>query len=624
MTNICKCILSTLFFLNISLAQLVASDSTEDKLAIPKTIVPVLPFTKEVPINRGYVKNTVTNQVEQKNTSKSSSKVKGKGKGKGKETDTVDNTQTITTTSYTFHLMAKGHRSKPVCSCVSGSDKTCYGVASLTPSTLNPKNNIWEDSDKGEMLEFINMPANDHYIGHTFFKDLAPSSSYNLKIGFIKGHAPISLNDVQFDWSNVTSSYITIPAAKPADTCSFIYGSCNRIGKVLGVTLWEDNGSQVLLQAAQNVSSFLISDKIPTTGFVFLGDWIYNDATGEWNAATNFEDIMGNYKTANSTTGAKAIFKKMIPVHQMEDDHEVKNNSSADDENSKRHKDAKKAYGLNQRPQGDNTPENWYTIDDTLDAFMMNLRAENYPSRNQTISDEQMNALKAWLIDPVRKDRIKPIFMSTTCLMFAGDGWGVSPNQHAELLNFIKTNDILYVAIFAGDLHFGVNGIWEFDDDISDKKILKEDKKEGKKNDTEKPSDISTKSSKTKKIEITLKDEKDEVKTRLRIFEGVSSAIHSVGTPGKINKVSDKLDLSAHGGPKMSAIGGLSHSIIENHFTRIVLDHNNKSIRSIKIDKHGNTLLDAIYDFTDGSTKATTNTLTTYSAVNVNSGGDSL
>ena len=299
--------------------------------------------------------------------------------------------------------------------------------------------------------------------------------------------------------------------------------------------------------------------------FLSLGDWIYADALGGLWPAKSFSEYADRYGLVNGTKGAQALFEQNIPIYQMRDDHEFWNGSDGAPSKSKKKRaaHAQRAYNLFQRPQGGDTEHPWSTLSGNIDGFVMDLRSELLPSKKQAISPEQMLALKKWLKDPAHKNRVKPIFMSTTALMFRGDAWSVSPEQLSELLNFIQEEKLKYVAFFTGDIHVGKTGLYRFETD---------------------------------------KDDKKEEENGLHILEVASSAFHKIST-SKDGLLSNECDLSQEGGPKLSAEGRFSETVMEDHFTRISIDHKAHKVEVLKKGRKGEVFFHATFNLETGEYK---------------------
>lgn len=448
-------------------------------------------------------------------------------------------------THYTFHVMAQA-----------ATKKHCYGVACLS----NIVQNI-------NLIKIFAMPKGDKRIGRTSFANLDHSTDFELKIGYVKGTPPASihgwdnlltLGDLSINWGTVPVRTISTPPQTPTNTSSFLFGSCNRFAYVGGITYMLDKGSAIFQSMADDIAQQSLGG-LPTDAVVTLGDWVYNDplifGIGE---KKTFSEIMTLYHLTNTTSGAKALLESGPPLMQVWDDHERYNDSTGEVPHHKQDQaDAgKRAYDLYQRPQGPLTPNNWYQIDGNIDGFVMDLRSELFPSQHQAVSPLQLSRLKAYLNDPSRKNRLKPVFMSTTALCLQGDAWSTSPAQLRSLMKYIKRKKIKGVLFLTGDIHVGVSGLWQYH--TSKKKIY--------------------------------------------VLEVASSAFHKVShsKSGLLGANADLSTATKHG-PFLSAVGGLSHITEEDHYTRVTLDHQAMTVRVIRKDRHNLLLEDVVYDLKNGT-----------------------
>ncbi len=450
-------------------------------------------------------------------------------------------------THYTFHVMAQA-----------ATKKDCYGVACLSNAIQNVA-----------YIKIFDMPKGDKRIGRTSFANLDHSTDYELKIGYVKGTRPASIGswdtlltsaDLTINWGTVPIRMITIPPQNLATSCSFLFGSCNRFFNIIGHSSMLENGSTIFQSMADDIAQQGLSG-LRTDAIVTLGDWIYTDplafGVGE---KTTFKDIMKLYHLTNTTSGAKALIESGPPLMQVWDDHERFNDSTGEVPPHKQGQaDAgKRAYDLYQRPQGPLTPNNWYQIHGNVDGFVMDLRSELLPSQHQAVSPAQMTALKAYLSDPARKDRLKPVFMSTTALCLQGDAWSASPTQLRSLMKYIKTNKIKGVVFLTGDIHVGVSGLWGYN---------------------------------------------NTTKTKPYVLEVASSAFHKIShSKSGLLKANADLSIPTKNGPYLSAVGGLSPIVVEDHYTRATLDHQAMTVRVIKQGRY-DLLEDVVYDLKHGTFK---------------------
>lgn len=464
---------------------------------------------------------------------------------------------------FTFHVMAKAP-----------TQDDSFGVASLR-----------EVGSGLERIKIFEMPLADRRIGRTSFVDLAPGSAHTLKIGCVIGarpagivgwNAPLSSQDLDVDWGDLPERAVTMPPAEPAAVSSFLFGSCNRFAHVGPVTFMLNKGARMFQAMADDIAA-RADEGLATDGVVTLGDWVYNDplffGIGE---KRTFEEIAGLYDLTNTTRGAKALIQSGPPLYQVWDDHERYNDVTGEvpPDRLAQAQAGKRAYDLYQRPQGPQTPHNWFRIDDNIDGFVMDLRSDLLPSQSLAVSEEQLSALEAYLVDPVRAARLKPVFMSTTALCLQGDAWGVSKAQLRRLMDHIKDNHVRGVVFLAGDIHVGVSGLWRYED----------------------------------------------VEDAPFVLEVVSSAFHKI-SHSKDARLRPRADLQSDPGaapvvgPVLTAVQGLSHVTLEDNYTRVVLEHASLTVRVIRKDRRNRLLEDIVYDLANGTFQDTPGSAPRYARV---------
>lgn len=539
----------------------------------------IRPFPKMPPIHRGFVKTF--HEIEDDDSGASSSM-------DDEEASSSDEREVAIAayeTRYTFHVLGQGKLPKEtlLSACMTFEMPTaCSGYARL-------KRHDADDSAENWIVQYFDMPPADKHVGRTAFADLLPNTAYDLQIGYRQ--TTDAVDEDSLDWSLSKTYPVLTPPEKSQNVCSFVYGSCNRIGLLPGgIKLWRDKGSDIFQVTADDIA-YHASKGLKTDAFISLGDWVYMDATGDWTAAKTFDEMMKRYDLVHKTAGTRTLFDSFVPVYQMWNDHERWNNSTAEIPPSRLARAAagKRAYDLFQRPQGPHTPENWYVINDNLEGFVMDLRSELLPSTHKAISDEQMAALKAWLSAPERADRVKPVFMSTTALMLQGDPWEASPEQLSEILNYIKDENLKYVAFFSGDIHCGKSALWRYVEGGSTESLMDSSEYDVVGGDVSSLIDSDSEWENDESVE----------SYPLYIAEIVSSAFHKINA-NKAGLLSPTLDLSSVGGPQLSAVGKFSPTTLEDHFTRVIINHAHKSIEVIKKDRHNTVLIRTLFNLETG------------------------
>lgn len=437
-------------------------------------------------------------------------------------------------TSDSITLMGQGSKHENV--------QGIYRVAQLTDSATS-----LTFSDPETFL----MSQQDRNVGHAFLRNLSPATSYQIQIGYV----PETGNLSTLDWNNAHQLIITTNATPQADDFSFIAGSCRRLEEILGISLWGKKGDTIFQAIIKDIQITARAGG-KTNLIAFIGDQIYADAT-PFGKCTTFKEYAKRYELAFSQPFMRHLITLGIPVYMMRDDHEWWNNSNRETQQLKPDQDdaAARAYNLFQRPQGPETPNWWYSTSGDVDIFFLDIRSEREPSRNITISDEQMSALKSWLSREDLKDRIKVIASPVPMfLLDSSDSWGGYKEQLADLLTYITANNIKYTVVLSGDAHCENDAMFEIFDNEKDKKG--------------------------------------------HILEVLVSGLFAV-SHGKADKLRNHMDLSDHGFI-VEATEPLQPTLTKNLFARISGNHLNKTIDIWVYDNKNNLLKESHYDLERG------------------------
>lgn len=450
--------------------------------------------------------------------------------------------------TYDFHVMAQGkYPTSRQLSCMSRKSSGCHGVARLMPTGAE---------EEAAIVKTFPMPEKDLYVGRTVFEGLAPSTTYEVQVGYRKGDFREYEGEAQraLEWNRVPFFSIATPPEKPGERSSFLYGSCAWIGKAGPLVIWQDKVDEIFDSMKRDIH-FQAKSGSRTDAVITLGDTPYMDGTGKFLAAKNTEEMYKHVRLLYGTKGARQLMAQG-PFHQVRDDHEWWNDSTAEfsAKKQKRANAAQHIYNLFQRPQGAETPHTYQILEGNLEAFICDTRSERLPSQEHFMSEDQLEALKTWLADPSRAERIKPVFFQAPVLALQTEDtfWGYQ-TQMKDFLTFIQDENIKYVAFFTGDIHVGVTGLWKFEGEDGP-----------------------------------------------LILEDASSALNKVAhTKDKLLK--DSLDLREEGGPKLSTVLELSPIVTESLYTRVNLDHQDHKVQIIKRDRHGYVLMSVLYNLETGA-----------------------
>lgn len=460
-------------------------------------------------------------------------------------------------------VMGQGKRfKKSSLSCFPAQDPGCYGVAQLMKVEEKNEENQSDGENPLEVQEIFEpqtfeTPDEDLRVGHLTLSGLTPGGTYQLNIGYVTGDINQFSPERELDWEKAQTMRIEVPPVVPHNIASIVYGSCARIGKVGPLILWQKNVERLFKAMRRNVDE-MEKKGLTTDAFLTLGDCPYMDPLGEFAAAKDLKEMYKRVKLLYGIDAVRSLMER-LPTIQVRDDHEFWNDSSAEIPANRqtRAKAAQKINDLFQRPHGAETETYYQIVEGNFEAFVCDIRSERLPTAEvpQFMSEAQMEALKVWLSHETRQERLKPVFFSGPVLMLqTDDNFWHFKQQFVEFLNWIKTEQIRYLFFGTGDIHVGKTGLWHFEDD------------EG-----------------------------------FFILEDASSALHKINH-NKDALLTDALDLSAEGGPKLKAKGGLSPTVIEDHFTRLTLNHENHTVQVTKSNDRG-VLMDVLYDLENGTSQ---------------------
>lgn len=306
----------------------------------------------------------------------------------------------------------------------------------------------------------FNMLSENRGVGFLILNHLKPHQTYQLKLGYARGSYEgdhdQNIHD-HYSWGKAHTLSFTTPALSPTNDFSFLTGSCRRIGRL--TPIMDRKGDKIFAGMLQNIEDS--KGRGIETNFIFFGgDQIYADALGELEItlpANEFHEYAALYEKAFSLPHFRKVTTTTgLPIYMQRDDHELWNNADGEEEAKRpqQSSDGHRAYALYQRPQGLETPHFWYTSHHGVDVFYTDTRSERFPSLQRMISEDQMNALKTWLIDEARRDRIKVVTTSVPIfLLSTPDTWDGFKAQKYELIDFIIKKNIKHVLFLSGDAH---------------------------------------------------------------------------------------------------------------------------------------------------------------------------
>lgn len=362
------------------------------------------------------------------------------------------------TTGTAVRLWGRGEFEK-----IQSGPRRCFGITRLWQQGEPPVSNV----------KYFKMNPNFDLTGLIIYHNLQPETTYNYQMGWFFADMELdevsNSNAMQPEWDDIPIYEFTTASTRRTRPRSFVFGSCRYLLKLFGGVWTDTRGDKTF----ESIMRQIEIDHIHTHNFLMIGDQIYADDLNILHFDETVDEYNARYRTAFSQPHIQRLMSR-IPTYMTLDDHEIEDGWPA--ESTTRDWVIKypaaihayQTYQMSHSPlfevEGDRivgTPEHfWYTFQDgCCDFFVTDTRTERYlpPDANekQIISDQQMNALKAWLIDGSGRVKIMassvPVFPGTKSSK--GDKWSGFPDQQSELLDFIWEHQIPRVVMLSGDVH---------------------------------------------------------------------------------------------------------------------------------------------------------------------------
>ncbi|NET30576.1 MAG: alkaline phosphatase family protein [Cyanothece sp. SIO1E1] len=309
--------------------------------------------------------------------------------------------------------------------------------------------------------------------GIAVLNGLKPTQRYEYQMGWIAIRKADSdrLQTLSLDWSEITTYRFQTGSIDPAQSRSFILGSCRYLLRLFGGRIFDQRGDVTFRSALQQVAG-----GVDTHALVMVGDQIYADDLNVVAADRNIDEFFQRYRDAFTQPAIRNLMAR-VPTYMTLDDHEIEDNWPS----NASQKDwvtifpvaihAYTTYQLSHSPlfslaQGEVGSEDaptqlWYRFSDgCCDFFITDTRTERQLSEGEEenrkiISDEQLEALQKWLIDG--SGRIKLIASAVPFFPDAKtkdtDKWSGFLHQRTALLDFIADQQISPVIFLSGDVH---------------------------------------------------------------------------------------------------------------------------------------------------------------------------
>jgi len=319
---------------------------------------------------------------------------------------------------------------------------------------------------------------NFYWTGVIELTELAADTEYNYQLGYDPSDS--GKEPTNTDWLGASSGHFRTRADQ-AKTVRFCFGSCLR----------QDDDDDRVGKVLQQVST--LHSEQPLDFMLWMGDQIYNDKmlflTANNSSRSDFSDV---YRQFFNNEHIKPVLAN-IPNYMVMDDHEIENSftdgsveyAESGFFSSKTKKQrlingilAMYSYQLSHGPiyssvadpqqpgvafikgQEDNqVPVRHYAAVSLGDVglFLLDCRKERNKQKELLISQDQENALLAFLSDP--QYRVKFVVSSVTFLADddsskkKADNWKRAPEQRHRIVSHLISHKIPNVFFLSGDVH---------------------------------------------------------------------------------------------------------------------------------------------------------------------------
>lgn len=333
---------------------------------------------------------------------------------------------------------------------------------------------------------FIKVDSNNDKTGVIPFENLDPNTFYEYQIGYFKTKKDADLSEEIIHtnkWDQISTGTFHTPN-QAADKLSFVFGSCYRYTKVLGIELGESGkgGSRVF----QAISEQLKND--PENSFYLaIGDNVYFDPIGKigFGQSKTLDDMRKLYRKVWGLPLHKHLLANVITYRQKDDHDSGFNNAIPLEEicDAEIVSHAEKSFFEYQFWDGPNSGKQklYYSFSrGPAEFFVFDTReervtkAKNNNGIDQTphmISQEQFEAFRNWIQNPAIQNKVKLIVTTVPLVSTSdADGWAGFPLQQKQVVETILGNDragapITKAFILTGDGHCTHGGTYNISDE---------------------------------------------------------------------------------------------------------------------------------------------------------------
>lgn len=252
-----------------------------------------------------------------------------------------------------------------------------------------------------------------------------------------------AFSEIGFDGQLVAQSVVGYFKTAPAKDALVSL----KFGAVSCIKYWYE--PVILEQAARENLDF----------FMFNGDNSYNDGM------VKLDEFRGRWGRTISKKGCLDVRRSTSMIATI-DDHDIEDNFDMEQIDADKLAAGRKAF-FEHMPMRRNVLEPnqvWRKLSwgRTLDIFVLDCRTERRPSRDQYISQAQMDWLKNGLAESTAMFKVimnsVPITEYPLWFPMSHDRWQGFPRQRQEILEFIDNAQIMNLLWVSGDFHFSSLG----------------------------------------------------------------------------------------------------------------------------------------------------------------------
>ena len=330
-------------------------------------------------------------------------------------------------------------------------------------------------ADNQEVLQrAVSFERETDFTAVATIESLEPKTEYRIEMGStLSGEGPVQ------DWSGASKCKVATPA-RDLRNLTMVVGSCRFLATFKWFSLFAKLGDRTFRSIVEQHA------EDPLDLILMIGDQIYADGIKGFPKARRLEEFFRCYRAAFGQPYIRELMSK-VPTYLTLDDHEVENDLDGSlpkgKETLRNACQALWAYQFSHSPvtsvAHDDNPSGrdrwWYHFESgPCDFFVADTRLERCvrdDGERQIVSEEQMRAIKEWLVKPVAgQGRLLKVLVTAVPLFpdyksgDSEDKWSGFPRQRRELIDFIFEKGPATTLVLSGDVHCSVSCSLENED----------------------------------------------------------------------------------------------------------------------------------------------------------------